>query len=162
MEKSQPQLLSNLSAILAATTNGCIGINGGLPFKMKDDLQFFKNYTHKSNCIVGSTTLKTLPNLKGRTLITLSQNGLSVEQILDLVRKNPKEKFVVIGGAKVYEAFKPYCKRWLLTLVDTQIQGDTFFDISFLLESEGELVETIQADVQNQFDAKIYKYTFYD
>lgn len=45
-------------AIIARSENGVIGLNGGLPWRCKGDLQFFKRITMDRKIVVGRTTLK--------------------------------------------------------------------------------------------------------
>ena len=80
---------------------------------------------------------ESLPGLlKGRKHIILSSNesykvdGATImhtkEEIIDYIKKTDEECFI-IGGAKIYKEFLPYCKYLYLTLVDLEKEADTFF-----------------------------------
>ena len=47
-----------ISAILAVGKDGEIGLNGGLPWKCKEDLQHFKNITSRHCVLMGLNTYK--------------------------------------------------------------------------------------------------------
>ena len=61
-------------AIVARSINGVIGLDGGLPWRCKGDLQFFKRTTMGRKIVVGRTTFEGLPLLKGREIFVLTRN----------------------------------------------------------------------------------------
>lgn len=64
-----------LDIILAMTKQGCIGKNGYLRWKCKEELILFKQKTIGKNVIMGRKTIESIPELKGRNIIALfSQN----------------------------------------------------------------------------------------
>ena len=104
-----------ISAILAIGKDNEIGLNGGLPWKSKADLQHFK-YLTKNHCILmGLNTYKSighaLPNRKNIVIsfdkisIDGCENFSSVEEGIRFAKNNGEEELFIIGGASIYK----YC-----------------------------------------------------
>lgn len=88
-----------IKCILACTKCGGIGKDGGLPWPRNPvDLSLFKQYTSDAVVIVGRKTADTLPELKGRTVVVVSRDGLS---LTDALAQYPD--CVIIGGGEIYE-----------------------------------------------------------
>ena len=58
-----------MKAIIAMSSNRCIGRDGKLPFYYKEDLKWFKEFTLYNTILIGRTTYEGLPPLKDRKLI---------------------------------------------------------------------------------------------
>ena len=131
-------------AMVARSENGVIGLDGGLPWRCKGDLQFFKRTTMGRKIVVGRTTFEGLPPLKGRELFVLTRNPDARFEGATAV-SNPDDvpaDAMVCGGAAVYDLMIPHCDRVLVTTVKQEAEGDTFFKDQWL---EGfEPVETIE------------------
>ena len=131
-------------AIVARSENGVIGLNGGLPWRCKGDLQFFKRTTMDRKIVVGRTTFEGLPPLKGRDIFVLTRNpdasfkgATAVSDPVDV----PADA-IVCGGAAIYDLMIPQCDQLLVTTVKKEVEGDTFFNGQWL---EGfEPTETIE------------------
>jgi dihydrofolate reductase len=119
--------------ILARATNGVIGIDGHLPWRLPDDLRRFKQLTMGRPMIMGRRTFDSLPGLlDGRRHIVLTRDAdwaddgaevaHSVEQALRIANA---PHVMVIGGAQIYDAFLPLADRIELTEVDAEPVGDT-------------------------------------
>jgi dihydrofolate reductase len=126
---SRPQI----TLIVARATNGVIGRNGTLPWRIPADLKRFKMLTMGSAMIMGRRTFESLPGvLPGRRHIVLTRDKTwsadgaelahSVEDALALAGDEP---ISVIGGAEIFELFLPYADRFELTEVSGDIEGDT-------------------------------------
>ena len=131
-------------AIVARSANGVIGLNGGLPWHCKGDLQFFKRTTMGKKIVVGRTTFEGLPPLKGRELFVLTRNpdarfdgATAVTGPADV-----PEDAIVCGGAAVYDLMIPQCDQLLVTTVKKEVEGDTFFNHQWLVGFEP--AETIE------------------
>jgi dihydrofolate reductase len=122
-----------ITLVVARATNGVIGRNGTLPWRIPADLKRFKTLTMGSAMIMGRRTFESLPRvLPGRRHIVLtrdktwSANGAeiahSIEEALALAGDEPVS---VIGGAEIFELFLPYADRFELTEVLGDIEGDT-------------------------------------
>lgn len=113
-----------MKAIIAVNKAGYIGLNGGLPWRCKDDLQHFKKLTMGGTLIVGYNTAQTLPKLIGRNLIVYDKN-----KPLDQFDDNTW----CIGGKKTYEALCHLFTELHISNIDDYTIGDTEFpDLSNL------------------------------
>jgi dihydrofolate reductase len=126
-----------ISLIAAMTEKGVIGQGDALPWHLPEDLKYFKSNTLHKPIIMGRKTFETigskpLPDrhnivltreksfkAKGCTIVHGVEEALSVAGNCD--------EIMVIGGAKVYEAFLPLATRLYLTLVHHPYEGDTYF-----------------------------------
>lgn len=94
--------------IAAVSANGVIGVNGELPWSIKDDLKLFKELTMNRAVLMGGETYRSLPGkLKGRTLIVLSRSlPPSPDYILARdfgeVRQRMGSEVDIVGGESVY------------------------------------------------------------
>ena len=122
-----------ITLFVASATNGVIGRNGTLPWRIPADLKRFKNLTMGSAMIMGRRTFDSLPGvLPGRRHIVLTRDmnwsadgsevAHSVEEALALAGEEPVS---VIGGAEIFELFLPHADRFELTEVLGDIAGDT-------------------------------------
>ncbi len=130
----------NLGLIVAMGQNREIGQNNNLIWKIKEDLNFFKNVTMNSYIIMGRNTYDSMPkNLSGRKYIVLSRNNdfildstkmvhRNIEETLEFVKKNNTVNFWVIGGGKIYTSFLPFVNTMHITKIeDSYKDADTFF-----------------------------------
>jgi dihydrofolate reductase len=122
-----------VTLVVARATNGVIGRDGTLPWRISADLKRFKRLTMGSVMIMGRRTFDSLPGLlPGRRHIVLTRDrewsaegaevAHSVEEALDLAGNEPVS---VIGGAEIFELMLPHGDRLELTEVLGDIPGDT-------------------------------------
>ena len=122
-----------VTLIVARATNGVIGRDGTLPWRISADLKRFKRLTMGSAMIMGRRTFASLPGLlPGRRHIVLTRDrewsadgaeiAHNVEEALALAGNEPVS---VIGGAEIFELFLLYGQRLELTEVLGDIPGDT-------------------------------------
>ena len=122
--------------IVAAAANNVIGADGGLPWRLSEDLRRFKEITMGTPQIMGRRPFESIGKaLPGRRSIVITRQanykapGVEVvatpEAALELARH--ADEVMIIGGGKVYEHFLPMTDRIYLTRVHTEIEGDTFF-----------------------------------
>lgn len=134
-EPQLPRSKMPLSLIVAMSKNSVIGKSGGLPWRLRSDLQRFKKITMGHTLIMGRKTFDSIGRaLPGRRTIVISRSMTAREQIevasslaeaLQMSRQDP-EPFVV-GGGEVYKLALPLADRIYLTRVDAIIDGDTLF-----------------------------------
>ena len=129
--------------IVAVDRNLAIGKGGKLPWHYSADLKFFKATTIGNIVVMGRRTWETLKGpLPERQNIVLTRTGnisdervlvmKEVDEVLEFGRHRDEHLFV-IGGAKVYEAFRPRIERWVVTEVPLEVEGaDTFMPRNFL------------------------------
>ncbi|MBN2704420.1 MAG: dihydrofolate reductase [Pontiellaceae bacterium] len=121
-------------AIVARSENGVIGLDGGLPWRCKGDLQFFKRTTMDRKIVVGRTTFEGLPPLKGREIFVLTRNP-DVRFDGATAVSNPADvppDAIICGGAAIYDLMIPRCDQLLLTTIKKEVEGDTFFNPRWL------------------------------
>ena len=131
-----------LSAIVAKARNNAIGIEGGLPWHLSSDLQFFKKTTLGKPVLMGRVTWEGLPfALPGRPNLVLTRNKdyisppaeiyQSVRELIgrgyELAGELNVDEVMIVGGAKLYAKLLPYCDRLYVSEVDVAIKGDAYF-----------------------------------
>ena len=126
-----------LSAIWAMTRNRVIGRGGDLPWRLPDDQRFFRRTTLGKPVIMGRKTFDEIGRpLPKRRNIVLSRRGLDVEGVevardldsaLALARDDAPEEAFIIGGAQIYALALPMLDRLYMTLINTELEGDTWF-----------------------------------
>lgn len=155
-----------LSMIVAAAENGVIGRDNGLVWQMSSDLKHFKSITSGHTVIMGRRTFESIGRaLPKRRNIVVSRNDLyqaegcemaaSLEVALNMVQA--EDEVFVIGGGSIYKEVWGLADRLYLTVVHTQVEGDTFIP---------EVDETMWVEV-NRLDCKAgdkddFDYSFID
>ena len=131
--------------IVAVSENGVIGDGPRIPWRLRDDQQFFKRATMGHAMVMGRATWDTFGRpLPGRTSVVLTRNaafeaeGALVAHDLDtalaLAAAHPPTDashdgvVFVIGGAAVYDAALPHAHRAFVTRVHAEVEGDVLFD----------------------------------
>lgn len=142
--------LSNLHLIVATDMLGCIGKGNTLPWRDKEEMEVFKEYTTGDDVvlIVSNSTLKTVHNFEEfiaarKKIYAITTN----KDLLDTTYKNVEYttfsracleiypngnrkdiKYVVIGGPIVYNYFMPKVGhiRWSVGNFIVE-DGDTYF-----------------------------------
>jgi dihydrofolate reductase len=159
-----------LALICAMASNQVIGDKNSLPWRLSDDLQYFKRVTMGACIIMGRKTWESIGRpLPGRTNIVLTSNrefsaqGATIVSSLDeaisvaekVSLKTGVDEAFVIGGAAIYKAALPFAQRFHLTRVHAVVKGDT----SLLGFEESDWVEESREDFvkseTNEFDFSI-------
>ena len=153
--------------IVAVADNWGIGIKGGLPWHIAEDLQYFKKTTHGYPVIMGRTTYFSLPfrPLKGRKNIVLNLGGDPIPEVVcansfeeAYSAAEPCEKCFIMGGASVYRAAINDMDTLYITHVHTEIDADAFFpEIDLQIWKEVSRSET-KFDPENGFN---FEFTVY-
>lgn len=127
-----------ISLVVAAATNGVIGLHGGIPWRLPDDQRFFRNLT-KGHCIViGRKTFdeigKALPDRKNLVVSRApraSTGGVEffvdLPSALDWARSHGFRECFIAGGEGIYREGLEHADRVHLTRIDATPEGDTFF-----------------------------------
>lgn len=110
--------------IAAVGRQGQIGLNGRLPWRHPEDLQWFKEQTMGKVVVCGFNTAEHLPPLPGRRLHVM-QRGETPESVIQCYSHN--QDLWVIGGAKTYQQWMPYVDRCLISLIDYDGPADAWF-----------------------------------
>ncbi len=129
--------LAPLTFIAAVSRNGVMGKDGKLPWDLPEDRAFFRESTLGHAVIMGRRTWdeRGAP-LDGRRNIVVSRSGQvsgsgrevvpTIEDAIALARATDPDPFV-LGGAEIFRLALPYATRILLTEIDFDVDGDTFF-----------------------------------
>ncbi len=141
-----------LSAIAAMASNRTIGVDGDLPWKIPEDMRFFRTITTGHVLIMGRKTFETFPGLlpnRFHIIITRQPNYTppksivgdsdqylvvaSTEEALEaaeaLVEAEPEwsDEVFNIGGGEIYAALLPETDKIYLTEIDLEADGDAHF-----------------------------------
>lgn len=134
-------------AIAAMSRERVIGLDGKIPWHLSADLRFFKRTTLGHVVVMGRRTFESLGKpLPGRenwvVSTTAAPEGVRVWRSPDeIVPPGDGRELYVIGGARLYAALMPRCRELLLTHVDFQVRGDTWFPEFESSFDRGEVVE---------------------
>lgn len=124
-----------VTLIAAVARNGVIGAGGGIPWHLPEDFAHFKATTLGHTLVMGRATYESIGRpLPGRTTIVVTRDagwtadGVLVAHSLEeaLAMGGDAEVFVA-GGAAVYEAALPVADVQLISEVDLEPEGDTFY-----------------------------------
>ncbi len=146
-----------LSLITAMSSNRVIGINNQLPWKLAEDLAWFKKQTLNKTIVMGRKTWESLPlrPLPDRKHIIISRDknyqvrnhkGITVDNVFvvnsienaielesSLVDESldqtssAQHELMFVGGEQIYHLALPLCQRLYLTQIHQNIEGDAFF-----------------------------------
>ncbi|MCA9540811.1 MAG: dihydrofolate reductase [Myxococcales bacterium] len=125
-----------ITLIAALTPARVIGRDGGLPWRLPDDLRRFKAETMGKPLLMGRRTFASIGRaLPGRRTVVLSRDpnfsAPGVEVVPDLATAwallADCPEVMVGGGAQIYAEALPCADRLLLTLVHADVDGDVHF-----------------------------------
>ncbi|WP_421728951.1 dihydrofolate reductase [Brevundimonas sp.] len=137
----------SIALVVARGRNGVIGQDGDLPWRLRSDLQRFKEITLGKPCIMGRNTWESLPlrPLPGRLNLVLTKDlsyeeqgkakgavvCSSLDEALDIAREtaidDDMHEVCIIGGTALFETTLARAKRIYLTEVDAAPEGDATF-----------------------------------
>lgn len=160
-----------LSLIVARARNGVIGVDGDLPWRLADDLAFFKQSTKGCPIIMGRKTWESLPRrpLPGRDNIVLTRDwaykakGAHIFTALEpaieagkaLANASGQDEVFVIGGEALYDLTLAYADKLYVTEVDADVAGDAYFPAIDEALFEETFSQSVTADAKNDHDFRI-------
>lgn len=124
----------HLKAVVAMASNRIIGKDGDLPWRLSEDLKWFKKITVGHPVVMGRKTMESLRGpLPKRRNIVISRNASELPEGFELVhscedalaRLEGEEQISIIGGAQIYAEMLPLCDEVLLSYVFHPYDGDT-------------------------------------
>ncbi len=126
-----------ITIIVAIGKNFVIGKNGWMPWNIPEDLRQFKEKTLNHTVVMGRKTFEAIGRpLPKRKNIVVTRDPRwhfdGVETIGDLEAflqqcQSGDEEVFIAGGAQIYQTALPYADKLIISHIDTEIDGDTFF-----------------------------------
>lgn len=155
-----------VSMIVAMTRNGVIGKDNDMPWYLPMDLAYFKQTTLGKPIVMGRNTFESIGKpLPGRRNVIVSRSLTQAPVGTELVNSpeaalallQNEAEVMVMGGGALYQAMLPLTQRLYLTLIEADIEGDTYFPFhaaDWQFQSE----EIQLADERNQYDCRFQVY----
>lgn len=127
-----------VSLIVAASDNDVIGKDNWMPWDLPAEIAYFRAVTRGKTVIMGRKTYdavgRPMPN---RHNIIVSRDASkkiegvdvvsSIEEALELAKKDDLDEIFVIGGEQIYRLAMPFADRLYVTRVHTTIEGGEAF-----------------------------------
>jgi dihydrofolate reductase len=168
--------MKKIALIVAQAKNGAIGKNNDLLWHLPLDMAFFKNTTKEAIVLTGRKNYESIPEkyrpLPGRENWVISRDKNydakgaivmnSITEALERYKNYETETpLFIIGGGQIYAEVQTLdcVDEMYITQVDTQIDGDTYFEVA---QPEIWKIETIQKvlkDEKHAFDFEMKLYT---
>jgi dihydrofolate reductase len=127
--------VSEIVLVVAIADNGVIGKDGGIPWRIPEDMKRFKAITMGHTVVMGRKTWDSLPKkpLPGRVNVVVTRQrdwraeGAVTAGSLGQATAGTSGAVMVIGGAEIYERALPLASRIELTEVHRAFAGDARF-----------------------------------
>lgn len=126
-----------ISIVVALSSNGVIGRDGTLPWRLPSDLKRFRELTTGHTVVMGRKTYESLPdrfrplperrNLVLSTDRTYRAEGAEVFGDLQAALQSCDHDCFVIGGGVTYAHALPFAERVYATHVQGHVTGNAFF-----------------------------------
>lgn len=140
--------------------NRVIGKGNAMPWHLPDELRHFKQVTMGKPIIMGRNTFDSIGRaLPGRQNIVITHDpkfqfdGTVVVHSIDeaLTAAGSVDEVMIIGGGHLYRQMIKRADRLYVTMIDANIEGDTFFPE--IVEDEWQAVEEVYqaADDKNGY-----------
>lgn len=118
--------------------NRLIGRDNDLPWRLPNDLKFFKSVSTGKTIIMGRKTFESMNGpLPNRENVVLTRDedfkaeGCKVIHSLDPVfewnKQNPDKEYLIIGGSHIFEQTLGEADRMYITRIEEDFVGDTYF-----------------------------------
>ncbi|MCC6766991.1 MAG: dihydrofolate reductase [Deltaproteobacteria bacterium] len=128
-----------ITIVAAVARNGCIGRDGGLPWRIAEDMKRYRAITMGKVVVMGRRTWESIPErfrpLPGRTNVVVTRQAgyplpAGVERfgsLAEALAAHAGDAVVVNGGGAVYAEAMERADVLDLTHVHREVAGDTFF-----------------------------------
>lgn len=152
-----------LNLVVACSENRVIGREGQLPWDIPEDMEHFHRTTAGQIVVLGRVCYQTWPrvSLDGRQPVVITSHQdlaepnvritNNVNDAIAIAQSLPGE-IMICGGQRIYEETLERADRIILTLVHTEIEGDTYFP-------EWRHLNWRETNKRESHDAN-YRYTF--
>jgi len=124
-----------IALIVAMSKNHVIGNKGKIPWKIAGEQRRFKELTTGNTVIMGKHSFeeigRPLPNRK--TIIISSilsyedENCRTAASLKEAIRLSGSTDIYIAGGEQLYKEALPIVDRMYLTLIEQEVEGDTYF-----------------------------------
>lgn len=148
-----------VSLIVAVAENGVIGADNALPWRLPDDMKWFRRHTLGKPVVMGRKTFESIgsrplperPNIVMTRDPSFAAPGCAVVDSPQaaLAAAGDSEEVMVIGGESVFRAFLARADRLYLTRVNAVVEGDTLFPDTDAAEWREVLREEHPADLRH-------------
>jgi dihydrofolate reductase len=161
--------MTTLTLIVARARNGVIGNHNQLPWRLPEDLAFFKRTTMGAPIIMGRNTHESIGRaLPGRHNIVVTHDGTrrfagcdtaaSLDAALALAAQGGAPQAFLIGGAQLYQEGLHRANRLLVTEIAADFAGDATFPAPDLATWRETARDTLRAQPPNDFDFAFVTY----
>ena len=150
-----------LVLIAAVSRNGALGSRGRIPWHLPRDVAQFRARTAGRWLLLGRTTYEQMIGWfkPGQVPVVLTRRegyavpgGRVVSAVAEAVALTASKKvmeLVVCGGGQVYAAALPFAHEVILTKVDLDVVGDTWFPEMVAVEWDMVEEQVFPADAEN-------------
>lgn len=126
---------AHLTLIVATERHNGIGLRNALPWRLPEDLAFFKRTTTGHPIIMGRKTFDSIGRpLPGRRNIVITGNpdwhhegADSTGSLQEAVSLAGDGEAFVIGGAQIYAEALPLASKLIVTEIGADVECDAFF-----------------------------------
>lgn len=157
-----------ISFIWAMDKNGLIGKNNQLPWRLPEELKYFKETTMGSPIVMGRKTFESIGKpLPGReNIIITREKGFvasgctvvhSTEELLD--KADGDTEIFITGGSEIFQQMLPFADKLYVTVIEESFVGDTYFPA--IDWEKWELVSS-KKGIKNEKNPHDYFYRIYE
>ncbi|MEW6341738.1 MAG: dihydrofolate reductase [Pseudomonadota bacterium] len=161
--------MTTLTLIVARARNGVIGRDNQLPWRLPEDLAFFKRTTMGAPIIMGRKTHESIGRpLPGRRNIVVTRDAkrrfagcdtaTNLDDALRLAAQDQAPEAFLIGGAELYAEGLRHADKLIVTEISIDFEGDAYFATLDPQEWEEVAHETHRAHAPNEFDYAFVTY----
>ncbi|WP_025729453.1 dihydrofolate reductase [Atopobacter phocae] len=123
-----------LRFVFAEDMNHIIGNQQQLPWRIPEELAYFKTQTMNHQIVMGRKTFDGMNHrlLPGRETRILSRqpletyHGAPVVSVEDVLNQSTDQIIDIIGGSEVFEVFLPYVDVLVRSVIQETFEGDTW------------------------------------
>ena len=125
-----------ISFIVAFDESKAIGLDGGLPWHISQDLKLFKKNTLHKNIVMGRKTYQGLPRkLVDRNIFVVTTDKNFKDDDVSVINdfegflkehENDRTEYIICGGASIYNKAYPYCHKGYVSFVKGVHLADTY------------------------------------
>ncbi|HYG15558.1 MAG TPA: dihydrofolate reductase [Bacteroidia bacterium] len=156
-----------VSFIVAAGLNNEIGRDNDLPWKMPDDMKFFKQTTMGHCVLMGRSTYESGPGpLKNRTNIVITTKKdyhpegtvvfNTIEEGIEYARSQGETELFIIGGGEIFKQTLHLADRIYLTRIYHTFDATVFFP-----ELSMDEWKLVKEEKRHKDDRHAYDFTFF-